>query len=74
MGNNGYLTHYQRNKYLVLNKAKDYYKNNKVRLRKQAREKYNSLSTEKKYKKREYRRNKCRKYSVVNIVLNSCYL
>ena len=39
MANNAYLTYYQRNKDLVLNKAKDYYKNNKDRLSKQAREK-----------------------------------
>ena len=31
---------------LILNKAKDFYKNNKERLRKQARDKYRSLSAE----------------------------
>ena len=31
------LTYYQRNRDVVLNKAKDYYKNNKERLREQAR-------------------------------------
>ena len=58
MANNAYLTYCQRNKDLVLNKAKDYYKNSKDRLSKQAREKYNSLSAEEKDKKREYQRNK----------------
>ena len=39
MAEYAYLTYYQRNKDLVPNKAKDYYKNNKDRLSKQAREK-----------------------------------
>ena len=36
---------------MILNKAKDYYKNNKKRIRKQARDKYINLSEEKKIKK-----------------------
>ena len=39
MSENTDLTYYQRNRYVMLNKAKDYYKNNKVRLREQARDK-----------------------------------
>ena len=39
-------TYYQRNK--------DYYKNNKEKLRDQARDKYRNLSEEKKIEKREY--------------------
>ena len=35
----------------MLSKAKDYYKNNKDRLREQARDKYRNLSEEKKIKK-----------------------
>ena len=35
----------------MLSKAKDYYKNNKDRLRKQARDKYRNLSEEEKIKK-----------------------
>ena len=31
------LTYYQKNKDLILNKAKDYYKNDKERLREQAK-------------------------------------
>ena len=31
---NSYLTYYQKNRDVVLSKAKDYYKNNKERLRK----------------------------------------
>ena len=40
------LTYYQRNKYVIINRAKDYYKNDKKRLRKQARDKYRNLSEE----------------------------
>ena len=39
MSENTDLTYYQRNKDVVLNKAKCYYKNNKERLREQARNK-----------------------------------
>ena len=39
---------------MVSSKAKDYYKNNKDRLREQARDKYRNLSEEEKNKKREY--------------------
>ena len=38
----------------MLNRAKDYYENNKERLREQARNKYRNLSEEDKKKKREY--------------------
>ena len=37
----------------MLNRAKDYYENNKERLREQARNKYRNLSEEDKEKKRE---------------------
>ena len=39
---------------MVLNRAKDYYENDKERLREQARDKYRNLSEEEKNKKREY--------------------
>ena len=42
----------------MLNKARDYYKNNKVRLREQARDKERNLSEEEKNKKRKYRKNR----------------
>ena len=45
------LTHYKKNRDLILNKKTDYYKNNKERLREQARDKYKSLSEEEKIKK-----------------------
>ena len=50
------LTYYQRNKDVILNRAKYYYENHKGRLRKQARDKYRNLSEEYK-KKRKYGRN-----------------
>ena len=52
------LTYYQKNRDLILNKAKDFHKNNNERLREQARGKYRSLSEEEKNKKREYGSNR----------------
>ena len=46
-------TYYQRNREVILNRARDYYENNKELLRKRAKTKYRELSEkEKKYKKR----------------------
>ena len=42
---------------MILNRAKDYYENDKERLREQARDKYRSLSEEEKNEKRKYGRN-----------------
>ena len=42
--------YYQRNRDVILNREKDYYKIDKERLREQAREKYRNLSEEKKMK------------------------
>ena len=47
---------------MILNRAKDYYENNKERLRVQARDKYRNLSEEKS-KKREYGINRHRSMS-----------
>ena len=44
------LTYYQRNKDIVLSKAKDYYKNNNEGLKKQAKDKCRNLSEEDKNK------------------------
>ena len=49
MSNTAY---YQRNRDVMLNRAKEYYKNGKERLRKQARDKYRNLSEEEKNKKK----------------------
>ena len=38
------LTYYQRNRDVILNRAKDYYENDKERLREHARNKYGNLS------------------------------
>ena len=43
---------------MILNRAKDYYDNDKDRLRKQARDKYTNFSEEDKNKKREYGKNR----------------
>ena len=53
------LTYYQRNRHLILNKAKGFKENDKERLRDHARDKYRNLSEEeKKNKKREFVKNK----------------
>ena len=39
---------YQKNRGVLLHKAKDYYENDKERLRRQARDKYRNLSEEEK--------------------------
>ena len=46
------LTYNQRNRDVILNRAKDYYKNDKERLREQTRDKYRNLYEEEKNKKR----------------------
>ena len=43
---------------VILNRAKDYYKNDKERLRQQARDKYKNLSEEDKNEKRKYGKNR----------------
>ena len=52
------LTYYQSNLDVVLNTAKDYYEDDKEKLREQARNKYRNLSEEEKNKKREYGKNR----------------
>ena len=50
-------TYYQRNREVILNRAKDYYENNKELLRGRAKNKYRELSEEeKKYKKRVWKK------------------
>ena len=43
---------------MILNRAKDYYENDRWRLSEQARDKYRNLSEEKINKKREYAKNR----------------
>ena len=57
------LTYHQRNQDVMLNRVKDYYENNKKRLRKQARDKYRNLSEEDQNQKREYGKNRYRNMS-----------
>ena len=44
----------KKNRDVILNRGKDYYENDKERLRKQARDKYKNLSEEEKNEKRKY--------------------
>ena len=54
------LIYYQRNRNVILNRAKGYYENDNERLRGQKRDKYRNLSEEEKNTKREYGRNRYR--------------
>ena len=47
------MTYYQRNRYVIIKRAKNYYENDKERLREQAGDKYRNLSEEDKNKKKE---------------------
>ena len=58
MGESAYLTYFQKNRDVILNRAKNHYENDKERLRGQARDKYRYLSEGEKNKKREYGKNK----------------
>ena len=49
-------TYYQRNRDIILNRAKGYYKNEKERLRDNASDKYRNLSEEKKQKERTWKK------------------
>ena len=57
------LTYYQRNRDVILNRAKDYYENDKERLRGQTRGKYRNLSEDEKNKKREYGKKQISQYA-----------
>ena len=50
------LTYYQRNRDVILNRAKDYYENDKERLKKHDRDKYKNLSEEEINKKKRIRK------------------
>ena len=52
------LTYYQRNRHVMLNRANDYYENDKERLRGKARDKCRNFSEEEKSKKKEYGKNR----------------
>ena len=50
------ITYYQRNRDIILNRAKEYYENNKELLREQAKNKYRSLSEDEKDIKKQYQK------------------
>ena len=54
------LSYYQKNRDVMLNRAKYYYENDKERLREKARDKYRNLSEEEN-KKREHGKNRYHK-------------
>ena len=56
-------TYYQRNREIILNRAKDCYKNKKEVLKGKAKNKYRELSEEQKDIKREYGRNRYKNMS-----------
>ena len=47
-----------KNRAVILNRAEDYYENDKERLREQARDKYRNLPAEEQNKKREYEKDR----------------
>ena len=53
-----WVTYYQKNQNVILNRAKDYCENDKERLREQAKNKYRNLSEEERNKKGEYSQNR----------------
>ena len=56
MSESAYLIYYKKTREVILNRAQDYYENDKERLRVQARDKYIDLSEEeKKQNKRIYK-------------------
>ena len=60
--NSADLTYYQRNRDVIINRAKDYYENDKERLRERARDKCRNLSEEEKNKKTEFRKKQIPQY------------
>ena len=56
-------TFYQRNIEIILHRAKEYYENDKERLREEATNKYRELSEEEKKIKGEYGGNRCNNMS-----------
>ena len=51
------VTYYQRNRDIILNRAKEYYENNKELLQERAKNKYRSLSEDKKRSKETVSKN-----------------
>ena len=60
--NSNELTYYQRNRNVILNRAKDFYENYKENLREQARDKYRNLSEQEKKQKERIWKKQISKY------------
>ena len=58
MSESTYLSYYQRNRDVIVNRANNYYKNDKNRSKEQARDKYRNLSEQENNKKIEYGKNR----------------
>ena len=58
----------------MLNRVKDYFENDKERLREQARDKYRNLSEEEKNKKRDYGKNRYHNMSEKKQRLKECQI
>ena len=63
MGESADLFYYQKKRNVILNRAKDYYKNDKKRLTRQARDKYRDLCEERSNKRKKYGKNRYRNVS-----------
>ena len=74
MTDNVYQSPYQKIKQLILAKAKEYYKNNRDRLSKQARERYCNLSEEKKTEKLKYDKNRRRNMTEEDKIKRRAYI
>ena len=59
-------TYYQRSREVILDRAKDYYRNNRNELKVKATDKYRKLSEEETDMKRQYGRNRYNNMSEVN--------
>ena len=59
-------TYYQRSREVILDRAKDYYRNNRNELKVKATDKYRKLSEEEKDMKRQYGRNRYNNMSEVD--------
>ena len=66
MSESAYLTYYERNRDMILNRTKYYNENGSERLRVQARDKYRHLSEVYKKEKEEYGKNRYRNMSEEN--------
>ena len=74
MSNIAYLPYYQKNKELISAKNKEYYKKNKDRLSTQARQRYCSLSEDKKKERLECNKNRRQNMTEEDKIKSSAYI